>query len=106
MTRQNFVATQQEFATALLDAAIAVPDGLTAHSGVRVEKRFAVYRNNVVVGLVAALRTRFPAVSRIVGEEFFSAMARVFAVTHPPSSPVMMVYGDGFADFIATFAPA
>ncbi len=48
----------------------------------------------------------FPAVKRIVGDDFFTAMARVYVVAEPPSSPVLMDYGVTFADFIAGFEPA
>ena len=51
-------------------------------------------------------RSAFPVVERIVGEEFFMAMARTYALAEPPRSPVLMDYGTGFADFIAGFAPA
>ena len=101
-----FAPLQQAFAGALLDAERALPDGVTAHTAAPPVRRFAVYRNNVVVSLVEALRARFPAVERIVGADFFAAMARVFATAHPPRSPLMTTYGDGFADFIAAFPPA
>lgn len=97
---------QAGFADALLDPGRAVPDGVTSHTHPAPEKRFAVYRNNVVVGLIDALATRFPAVQRIVGEEFFRAMAGVFARAHPPRSPLMMTYGEDLPAFIETFAPA
>ena len=45
-------------------------------------------------------------VERIVGADFFQAMARAYALAEPPSSPVLMDYGVSFADFIAGFAPA
>ena len=102
----TFAAFQENFATALLDADQPVPSAVTSHTARAPQKRFAVYRNNVVVGLVAALRCQFPATEKIVGEDFFAAMARVFVVTEPPRSPVLVRYGDGFPDFIATFAPA
>jgi hypothetical protein len=60
----------------------------------------------VVASLVKALGVRFPATSRIVGEEFFNAMARVFVTAHPPRSPLLMTYGNDFPDFIADFEPA
>jgi hypothetical protein len=97
---------QDHFAAALIDAERPIPAALTAHTTDRPTKRFAVYRNNVVVSLIDALRARFPATERIVGEEFFGATARVFATAHPPRSPLMMTYGDGFPDFIEHFAPA
>ncbi|MEZ5722575.1 MAG: DNA-binding domain-containing protein [Paracoccaceae bacterium] len=59
-------------------------------------KRFDVYRNNVVVSLSEALATGFPVVRKLVGEAFFSAMAGVFVRAHPPRSPVLTMYGEGF----------
>ena len=94
------------FATALLDPAAAIPAGLVGPDREPSTKRFAVYRNNVVVSLIEALQASFPAVCRIVGEEFFQAMARAYAVLEPPVSPILLDYGAGFPDFIAQFEPA
>lgn len=101
-----FAALQTDFATALLDADRAVPGALTAHTSREPVKRFAVYRNNVVVGLVNALRARFPATEKIVGEDFFFAMARLFVTAHPPRSKILSEYGEGFPGFVAMFEPA
>jgi len=74
----------EEFALALLDPDRAMPDGLVGPDGEPSTLRFSVYRNNVFVGLTDALRAGFPCVVRLVGDEFFAAMARVFAaVRHP-----------------------
>jgi hypothetical protein len=97
---------QSAFAAALLDPGRALPDGVVAPTSPVPIRRFAVYRNNAMVSLVDALRVRFPATERIVGEEFFVAMAQLFVRAHPPRSPLMMTFGDGFADFIERFAPA
>jgi hypothetical protein len=97
---------QKEFGAAILDARKPVPEGLVGPDGRPSSKRFAVYRNNVVVGLIEALRHAYPAVERIVGEEFFKAMAAAFVVVHPPRSPIMLEYGEGFAEFIGAFEPA
>lgn len=101
-----FAPVQKNFSKALLDPDKSVPEALTSHTARVPEKRFAVYRNNVVVGLINALAARFPATQRIVGEEFFRAMARVYVRANPPRSPLLMEYGNGFADFIAQFEPA
>ena len=95
----------ETFADALLAAEKPVPDRIVSHTAEIPIKRFAVYRNNVVVGLVNALRKRFPVVERVVGDEFFAAMARCFVVEQPPRSPLLMTYGDAFPDFIAHFPP-
>ena len=68
-------------------------------------RRFAVYRNNVVVSLIEALAAAYPVVARLVGEEFFRAMARIFVTKTPPASPIMLHYGEGFAEFIEAFPP-
>lgn len=97
---------QRAFAAALLDPEAPMPEGLLGPDGAPSARRFAVYRNNVLVGLIDAMRTTFPAVCRIVGEEFFQAMVRAFVVERPPRSPILIDYGSDFADFISTFPPA
>ncbi|WP_346283109.1 DNA-binding domain-containing protein [Burkholderia cenocepacia] len=96
----------EEFAAALLDPGRAMPQGLVGPDGEPSARRFSVYRNNVFVGLTDALRAGFPCVVRLVGDEFFAAMARIFAAARPPSSPVLLHYGAEFPDFIASFPPA
>jgi hypothetical protein len=93
------------FAAALLDPALPVPEGLTGPGGGPVGRRFDVYRNNVAGGLTRVLEAGFPAVRRLVGDEFYAAMAGVFLRAHPPKGRVMMLYGADFPGFLAGFAP-
>lgn len=92
---------QTRFAEALRDPELPVPAALARISGAEPTSRFAVYRNNVMVSLVGAIGTRFPAVQQIVGEEFFAELARAYVAENPPRSPVMMSYGDDFSQFIS-----
>jgi len=94
------------FAAALLDPAAPCPAGLVSWNGSDPAQRFAVYRNNVNVGLIDALADSFPVTQELVGEAFFRAMAREFVRAAPPRSPVLALYGQGFAGFIDAFAPA
>jgi len=64
-------------------------------------RRFAVYRNNVAVGLIGALEARYPVSRRIAGDDLFRAMARAFVRAHRPRSPVMIAYGGEFPEFVA-----
>lgn len=100
------MSTELAFAHALLRPDAPCPPGLRAWNGSDPAKRYAVYRNNVVVSLIDALADSFPVVQALVGEEFFRAMAAEFARRSPPRSPVMAWYGEGFADFVADFPPA
>ena len=94
------------FTRALLDPAAPPPAGLKAWHGGETTRRFAVYRNNVIVSLTDALEQRFPVCARLVGDEFFRAMARVYVRQHPPRSPILADYGEDFPGFVAAFEPA
>lgn len=96
---------QASFALAIRDRELPVPPGILDPMRRSSAKRFAVYRNNVVLGLVEALRDTFPVACRIVGVEFFNAMARVYVSENPPRSPVLLKYGSNFAQFIDRFDP-
>lgn len=93
------------FARATLDPDAPVPAGLRAHHGREPVRRFAIYRNNVVASLIAALRAQFIAVERLVGVDYFKALARAYISAEPPRSPLMFEYGDSFPGFIAAFPP-
>lgn len=91
--------------TAAFDAALCggpLPPGVT---GPEAERRFAVYRNNVAVGLSAALAQRFPVIHRLVGADYFAALAASFGASDRPRSPVMAEWGAGFAAYLAGFPP-
>jgi hypothetical protein len=103
---QQLGERQRGFAAALLDPELPMPDGLVGPNGEPDPKRFALYRNNVVASLIEALADAFPAVHRIVGADFFRAMACAYAMVQPPRSPIMLDYGAGFPDFIRSFEPA
>jgi hypothetical protein len=97
--------TGTAFCRALLDPSLPIPVGLTDPQGRPDARRFAVYRNNVTVGLTGALEAGFPVIRKLVGDEFFAAMARDFVRANPPASPVMLRYGTGFPAFLAEFPP-
>jgi len=101
-----FAPLQQSFAKALSDPSSTVPGDISACHAEASAKRFNIYRNNIAVSLLDALAARFPVTQRIIGEDFFKNMARVFIKAHPPASPLMMFYGDTFPAFIASFEPA
>jgi hypothetical protein len=97
---------QDQFAVALVDRSLPLPPGLTSWNAGEPQQRFGVYRGNVAGALIEALAVRYPVVQRLVGEDFFRAMARDYALANLPASPVLIHYGADFPDFIASFAPA
>ena len=94
-----FEATVQSFVEALTDPARPAPAETRGREGRPDARRFAVYRNNVAVGLIAALEMRYPVTRRLVGDDFFRGLARAFIAGNKPSSPVLIHYGAGFGDF-------
>jgi hypothetical protein len=52
------------------------------------------------------VQANFPAVTRLVGEEWMRAAAAVYVRASPPADPALLHYGAGFADFLACFEPA
>lgn len=72
----------------------------------QVGKRLAIYRNNVHYSLVQALADSFPVVKQLVGDDFFTAMAREYLYHSPPTSALLLEFGCDFSTFIATFPPA
>ena len=96
----------EAFAGALGDPTRAPPAQTMGREGTPDARRFSIYRNNIAVSLIGAIEARYPVTQRIVGEEFFRAMARSFVARNKPDSPVILHYGAAFPDFVARFEPA
>lgn len=96
---------QEQFARALADVPPA-HDGDSAVARLVTQPGFAVYRNTVRKGGIDALVANYPAVARLVGEEWMRAAAAEFSRIHPPRSPLLLEYGVEFAAFLETFEPA
>ena len=104
--QRTWAEMQAAFAEAIVDPRLPPPADVVECGGPGQRRGFAVYRNNSLVTLIDALQERFPVACRLVGEEFFRAMARSYASEHRPRSPLLMHYGNSFPTFIAAFAPA
>jgi hypothetical protein len=104
VTASALSAYQDAFARTLLAPDTGCDDPLI--SDLTAQPGFAVYRNTVLKGCIDALQANYPAVARLVGDEWFRAAAAVFARESLPSHPTLLDYGAGFVDFLAAFPPA
>jgi hypothetical protein len=68
--------------------------------------RLDIYRNTCVGSLTKALRLSYPAVHRLVGDDFFEATAGALIAEMPPRSAYLDEYGAEFPEFLLRFPPA
>ncbi len=94
---------QDDFVRALL-ATDDVPS--TALATLTAQPAFAIYRNTVLKGCIDALQANYPAINRLVGEEWLRAAAAMYARDALPGQPMLLHYGADFAEFLARFEPA
>lgn len=94
-------ASQQAFATALLDTVATLP----AFAGGEVPQRFSLYRGNLGATWRRTLAHAYPVVLALVGEDFFGGLARAYGRKMPSDSADLNQFGARFADFLAAFPP-
>jgi hypothetical protein len=99
----RLAAFQDAFAEALFAPPGEAPAPVAALAR---QPAFAVYRNTVMKGCIDALQANFPAVTRLVGEEWMRAAARLYVELQPPREPSLLAYGRSFPTFLAAFSPA
>lgn len=77
------------------------------HGGVFTpEERLGIYRNSARSTLASVLRLTYPAVARIVGDDFFEHAASRFVMESAPASGYLNEYGGEFPEFLAGFPGA
>jgi hypothetical protein len=91
-----------------LDAADAKADTLDMFLGgaEQSRRRFEIYRANTLANAVKAIQAAYPVVAKIVGDEFFSGLARRYRSCFASQAGDLNEYGESFADFLAGFVPA
>lgn len=90
---------QREFVAALFAPEARAPLAILDDAPGR-DARFAVYRNNTLANLTAALLDVHPVVARLVGERFFDHVATQYAHAYPSASGDIHDYGEHFAAFL------
>lgn len=68
--------------------------------GARAEGAMRVYRNTILSGCIEALRSNYPVVARLIGDEMFEGIAAEYATQRPPRRPVLALYGARLPDWI------
>ena len=87
----SLLELQENFAAALMQ-------------GARGDARIAIYRGNWLGNATNALASAYPIVRKIVGAEFFDALAREYVRAEPSRSGDLHAYGGTLAAFLQSFA--
>jgi hypothetical protein len=96
---------QAQVMDALLGAMSPAVTALIAGPPARAERRFGVYANTVQGNFRDALHSTFPAVRRLVGEDYFRQTAREFQRHHPSRSGDLLHCGEKFPNYLAQLHP-
>lgn len=96
-----YAARIEAFAASLVDDSIE-PLGITTAT----RMRLSVYRNNVRLNRIAALADAFGNVVRLVGDDYFRALAHAYVDRIPARSANLHEDGAALPDFIRDFEPA
>ncbi len=83
--------------TAQAEALLLVPNSAPPEYALQ---RLAIHRNNVLYSLSTALADTFPVLYRLVGENYFRAIARDYILASPPQDAVLTGYGMDFPAFL------
>lgn len=101
LTNRHYGAVLDCFAASLLDDTLAT-NGITAET----RERMGIYRNNVRLNRITALADAFANVVQLVGQDYFSALARAYVDCTPSNSANLHDDGAALPAFIRGFAPA
>src|SRR5215813_5124339 len=101
----SLLEVQSAMRARLLDQANPDAAALLAEALTRAD-RLSIYRNTSRIALTNALRLNYPAVQRLVGEDFFAFAADIFVTKEPPRTAWLDLYGMAFPEFLERFTPA
>jgi len=102
----GLLETQHAVMQSLAHGENARAAGLIRHDGIDPAERLDIYRNTLIATLVGALRLTYPAVRRVVGEEFFEGAARLFIGERLPRCAYLDDYGAEFSEFLGRLPAA
>lgn len=70
------------------------------------EQRLSLYRGNLTASWNKTLSAAYPVMKALVGDEFFEGLTRAYGKAYPSQTGDLNLFGDQFAEFLASFRPA
>jgi hypothetical protein len=102
-SRPSLPDLQQDFSNALFDPSGEAQVLACFAAAPHADHRLALYRGNLTATWDKTLSNAYPVLRRLVGDEFFTALTRVYGMANPSDSPDLNHFGAGFAGFLAQF---
>ncbi|TWI65302.1 hypothetical protein IP91_02710 [Pseudoduganella lurida] len=96
-SQDDLADAQRGFAAALLGSDPGHLPGATPSS------RLAIYRNNLAGSWTRALRSAYPVIAQLVGDDFFNALCHEYGIRHPTEDADLNAFGSSFAAFLRDF---
>ena len=96
---------QAAFAEAVVDGEHIPEAGVFQERGLSARQRLDVYHHHSQIAEGEALAAVYPAVRRLVGDDFFAHMAVLYGRRYPLGQGDLRLFGGHLADFIARFEP-
>ncbi|WP_191602777.1 DNA-binding domain-containing protein [Marinomonas algicola] len=60
----------------------------------------SIYRNGFIKSCLSALKANYPSVVNLLGDDYFSQIAKKYIFEFPPMHASLIHYGEGFSDFL------
>ncbi|WP_119272832.1 HvfC/BufC family peptide modification chaperone [Taklimakanibacter deserti] len=100
---RDLAELQVSMTRALIDGSFSDIEGEFTAGHADPARRYAIYRNNMFLSLIAHLRTIFPVTAKLGDERFFAYAAHQFILRGPPRESRLVVYGSAFPQFLSRF---
>lgn len=100
---KNLLDFQKNMAKALKQKDSQGEPGLESHAHRSLQQSIYIYRNSMRAALLAVLADTYSVCQKIVGVDFFRAMALLYIDETDSVSPNINDYGASFSEFIAQF---
>ncbi len=97
----ELAALQRAFHAFVLHGDEAVAERIDRAGGADPARRLRIYHDAYRLRLIEALRTDYPALAALAGEEGFDRLARAYIDAHPSRHFNLRWYGAGLAGFLA-----
>ncbi len=102
---QGLRALQAVFAGAVVDGGHIPESGVFREHGLSARQRLNVYHHHSQIAECEALAAVYPAVERLLGNDFFANMAILYRQRYPLDQGDLRLFGEHLADFVARFEP-